>query len=387
MVVMTMKKATNLFLIFHAGLIKNNAAEAFTMSPTSVSNCRHSTRTPHHDQFLAPSKSWTERRILDISNTGATSSCSSRSTMFSGLEQFSDMVTTSIQYVDLESTTDMLISTSQEQSNEARIFGDAAHLILDFLTVLSPDTMLLRLLILLGRIFSILSDYAPDHTMTFDEVIFQSTMFAININMFLKKLGTRFLSLNKQTSFQDMKIYKTVFYPAGFTWTQYRILLSLGVIEWIECKSGTIIRQDNCSLMIAYKGVVEQIDDDSPNRHYGRTFDGKYCYDIIGDFSRAPEFLDKKKRQDFFKDNDRRTDVSTDWCTLRAGQTGATMLQLDMKKLVERVDGDDDISENIKNLYFNAMQKALISYSTVTTTRNPALKGADTTDPYYPQHS
>ena len=45
---------------------------------------------------------------------------------------------------------------------------------------------------------------------------------------------------------------------------------------------------------------------------------------------------------------------------------GATLLRINTKTLLEKVGEDSDITESIKNLYFNAMQSKLSSYADTT---------------------
>jgi len=129
-----------------------------------------------------------------------------------------------IDYLNLDGPDDLLSSNIQKL--EAQLFGDMAHLILDFGTILNPDTIVLRLFIFLGRICSILSDYVPDHSMTYDETLFQFSMLAISSNMLFKKFRIAIASLNETTSFKDRRIYQRIFYPAGFSWFQYKSLLA-----------------------------------------------------------------------------------------------------------------------------------------------------------------
>lgn len=253
--------------------------------------------------------------------------------------------------------TGMLISS--QQNHEAQLFGDLAHFLLDVVTFSSPDTMLLRLLIFFGRICSILSDYVPDHSMTYDEVAFQSTMLTVAGTKFFKKLSTTISSLKEATSFKDGRIYRNMFSPAGFTWIQYKMLLSSEVLQWTMYKPGEIFVQDSSSLFITYRGEVEQFKDGTISRRYG-SCGSIYCHDIIGDLSQGSEILIDRKKRKSLKD---RQDIEEIVNIFRSGSTGSMLLRIDVKQLMQLSEDDDDISENTKNLYLNAMQKKLISYS------------------------
>ena len=243
------------------------------------------------------------------------------------------------------------ILVSSEQNHEAQVYADLAHLILDFLTFVSGDGIVLRLLIFLGRICSILSDYVPDHKITFDELVFQSAMLAISTSMLLEKVNTAVSSLHVPSSFKDKRIYKAIFLPAGFTWIEYKTLLSSNVLQWIHYNPGTSIHYD-CSLLITYKGEIQQ-ENDGSTRFTKR-------YGVIGDLSQVPQFSESPlERNKSLKD----LDSNYHERILCAGKEGLTLLKVDTKKLFEHGSEDVKISENAKNLYFNAMQMVLVSYS------------------------
>jgi len=249
-------------------------------------------------------------------------------------------------------------------------------LILDFATIFSPDTVVLRLLIFVGRIFSILSDYVPDHTITYDELVFQSAMLAISTDMFLKKFRTTLTSLRKDTSFQDRRMFKMIFHPAGFSFSQYRSLLSLNVLEWVQCKPGQFIFEDESSILITYKGSIqehpeEQGSADSNNSSSTsstsssscRVCQGGKCYDIIGNITQAYETLESRRKGSSSSWNNTSSTNNNNLQLLRAGPSGGTFLRINMKALHEKVGTDADITESIKNIYFNAMQRKLSSYA------------------------
>ena len=259
------------------------------------------------------------------------------------------------------------ILVSIEQNHEAQFYGDMAHLLLDYLTFcIEADGIAIQFLIFLGRVFSILSDYVPDHTITFDELIFQLTMLSVSIKMILEKVYTTLSSLNAATSFKDKRIYKTMFFPAGFTWIQYKTLLSSNALQWVDYDPGMRISYNNI-LSITYKGEIEQVDNGTKfTKRYGVIGDLSQVHRFSESSSERPKLLknlfDNYKNDDFIK-NQQECDLDHEQqCTLCAGEEGLTLLQIDMKKLFKHGSEDAKIFESTKNLYFNAMQKALVSY-------------------------
>ncbi len=271
------------------------------------------------------------------------------------------------------------ITFTNENIIEAQVYGDIAHLILDLGTIYAPDTILLRLLIFLGRICSILSDYVPDHSMTFDEIMFQSVMLTFSTSSLLNKLATFTSSLTETTTFQDKRVFVTVFSPAGFTWMQYKTLLARNIIEWSHCEPGTFLSEDNESLLVTYRGQVNQFTNGNPFIQYGSMMNWgrRYSYDIIGDFSKANELLRgvnnkaKNKRisgrkNHIFLHEDEEDDFfnqSQNPRVLQVGKTGALLLRINTKMLLQHTNEDDGMTESTMNLYFSAMRKMLTTYS------------------------
>ena len=252
------------------------------------------------------------------------------------------------------------ILISAEQNHEAQFYGNMAHLILDYLTFcIEIDGIAIQFLLFLGRVFSILSDYVPDHTITCDELIFQSTMLTVSFKMILEKVHTALSSLNEVTSFKDKRIYKTMFFPAGFTWIQYKTLLSSNALRWAHYDPGMRINCDNI-LSITYKGEIEQVND-------GTKFAKRYG--VIGDLSQVPQFSESSsERRNLLENKNKNQDEECDLNherqhVLCAGKEGLTLLQIDMKKLFKHGNKDAKIFESTKNLYFNAMRNVLVSYS------------------------
>jgi len=264
-----------------------------------------------------------------------------------------------IDYLNLDGPDDLLSSNIQKL--EAQLFGDMAHLILDFGTILNPDTIVLRLFIFLGRICSILSDYVPDHSMTYDETLFQFSMLAISSNMLFKKFRIAIASLNETTSFKDRRIYQRIFYPAGFSWFQYKSLLASGVLEWKEASAAEILVEDSGNSLITYRGEIKQVvTKGSSDIIHSGMYDGKVS--VIGDFSKLNTLI-KTKRTKPPKIQQRcdLVDKQTE-CILLAGSTGATFLRIHMEELLQQAGDDADINECSKCLYFNAMQRRLSLY-------------------------
>ena len=86
----------------------------------------------------------------------------------------------SLSLVDnLIQSTSIIIAVPADNNVQAEVFADLAHIFLDLATFFTPDTIILRLFVVIGRMFSILSDYIPDQKMTPEEFLFQCKLFNI----------------------------------------------------------------------------------------------------------------------------------------------------------------------------------------------------------------
>jgi len=97
----------------------------------------------------------------------------------------------------------------------AEILTVMSHLTLDLANFLSPDTVSLRLLLFLGRFFSIASDYIPDHKMYTEEELFQLGMLTYSTHQLIMSALLRALLLHqkvrKRRSSMDLSMTKCIF--------------------------------------------------------------------------------------------------------------------------------------------------------------------------------
>ena len=284
------------------------------------------------------------------------------------------MVDTIESVIAMESTN---VLASQQGLLEAEFFADLAHIILDFATLFSPDTLLLRLLIMVGRVFNILSDVIPDQYMTTDEIVVQSSMLTLSSHKFVKMLLPLVLSMEQTASFQDRRMFFTVFQPAGFTWQQYKFLLSNGALEWVKVPAQSTICGSSQNLLLTHKGALFKVDSHRDPRVYGRR-NGRCTHDFIGDLSLFKDLLDNacgKKKSLSIKKVDTHTIDSDDTCPsdfqiFHTESQRAVLMRINTSTLLSSVKDDSRIAEGAKNLIFNAIQDRLKSYDSTTSGSN-----------------
>lgn len=269
------------------------------------------------------------------------------------------------------------VLASQQSLLEAEFFADIAHIILDFATLFSPDTLLLRLLIMVGRVFNILSDVIPDQYMTTDEIVVQSSMLTLSSHKFVKMLLPFVLSMEQTASFQDRRMFFSVFQPAGFTWQQYKFLLSNGALEWVNVPAESTLCESSQNLLLTHKGAVFKVDSRKDPYVYGRR-NGRCTHDFIGDLSLFKDLLDnacgKKKSPSIKKVNTHTIDsddtCSSDFQIFQTGSQRAVIMRINSSALLSVVKDDSRIAEGAKNLIFNGIQDRLKSYDSTTSGSN-----------------
>lgn len=287
----------------------------------------------------------------------------------------------------------ILIGLPADNNVEAEIFRDLAHVFLDLATFFSPDTILLRLLLVFGRCFAILSDYIPDQMMMPDEFIFQLSMLGYSSRKFLQKFEVVLHSTSKSSTFRDRRVYHTSFRPAGFTWTQYMALMN-DALEWVEAPDGAILFEDKANLLVMSGGLVHTRnhlnDDVEIYRRSGRSSRG-----IIGDLSMLSRLNTDEEWKDIKRSSSKNSQHDTasnknaqsiedarqnDSRMLQAWGTGtgASLLRINTERLFNVAKKDPRIAECTKNLYFSAMQERLQHYehdskSTFTGMPNPTF--------------
>jgi len=252
----------------------------------------------------------------------------------------------------------------QNQNIQAEVFGDLAHAALDGATLLSLSPVVLRLFIFVGRIFAILADYLPDHAMTPDETIFQLSMLILSVRSLYMDTVTLVSSCTKSTSFKDRKIYLIAFLPVGFSWMQYKSLIS-NALEWVELAPGKCVLEENDSLLLVYRGNVHQDIDGFNIQQYGIR-NQTNVLDIVGDLFLAKElidskFNDKRKIKNFKPATIDRSGQPQSRYELKAGSDGSLLLRIKVKKILNMANKDEQLIGSIKNLVSNGIQNRLIA--------------------------
>mmetsp|Transcript_32825 Transcript_32825/g.39330 ORF Transcript_32825/g.39330 Transcript_32825/m.39330 type:complete len:346 (+) Transcript_32825:71-1108(+) len=268
-----------------------------------------------------------------------------------------------IPYSSFESIHSIASQAIQNPNIEAEVFRDLAHATLDVATLFPINPIVLRIIIFVGRLFSILGDYLPDHYMTPDEMLFQLSMLTLSSRSLYDNTTKLVSTSTKSISFQDRKIYLLVFKPAGFSWMQYKVLIS-DALEWVELQPDQCLLDEDDSLFLTYRGDVYQDIDGFNVKRYG-TRNLARSLDMVGNLSAAKDLIDskcsyKRKLKNAKNVNTRGIGQQRSQCRLRAGLDGSLLLRIDINKLLDRANGDEKLFGNIKSLVSYGIEKRLI---------------------------
>ena len=231
---------------------------------------------------------------------------------------------------------------------EAELFNDAAHVALDFATMMGPATVAIRALAVIGRIFVMASDYVPDHAMLPEEFVFQVVMLGISSAALARSLPPMFAT--KEMTMRDRKCFDSFFRPAGITWMQYK-LVSATAMEWTDAIPGAIITTDEMDgaahqdLYWLYRGEIEiQSKGEVIQRISSKTAH------LLGDLT----FANTSPKTDHANKTHPKT-------TAKAGLKGATLLRVDTIKLKELMKRDDGLDKAVRNMLLDVMQERIAS--------------------------
>jgi len=286
----------------------------------------------------------------------------------------SDVPNTIAQYLYSTATTFF----APNENVEAEVFADMAHVALDLATFVSTGTVALRFALFLGRLFSIASDYVPDHHMSLDECVFQFSMLSLSAQKLLKvtlPLVDAQFKESPRTSFKDRRMYHSQFLRAGFTWLQYKYLLSSGALEWIQLSpSSWIVLENeelNESIFLLHKGEANLQVGTSKIQQYSTRPNKEGRMSMIADLAMARKLIDPdrttlrspqvyKSSGDELTTRGPITNSSMRHSHLWAGPNGALLLRIHTKCLMDiMADDDDNLADCIRRLIFLGVQEKL----------------------------
>lgn len=263
-------------------------------------------------------------------------------------------------------STKLLYSFDPDTLIEAEVLNDLSHLALDFTTMLGIGGLSARVANVVGRLLLMASDFLPDHQIRTDEMIFQLPMLLIAFHAMAEAATPVLLSslrAKPPPSARDGRAYKTLFAPAGFTWSKFKCVRHHS-LEWTEVAPGSIIasdelsndqRTDGCGKYAywLYRGEVEIHSNLELVHTIQRRFNDSRPAGIglIGE-DRLFDSLN------IFRYSQRKQDGRSRYAmTAKAGETGATLLRIDVSKVAQMAHSDEELAHAMRLLLLWGMQE------------------------------
>lgn len=245
------------------------------------------------------------------------------------------------------------------------LLTDVSHIGFDFVSFLSDKTEAVRLIILLGRVFFIMSDYLPDHQIEPDELLIQMYMLYMSIDLFMQSTLPIISTLQTRLSFKDLRLYSKVFKPAGISSLQYKAMISRS-LEWIRVPphANHVLEKDDDSLYMLYQGEATT---SSKARHFVdhkespsisiRDQQRIRSFEIFGNISFARKILDAT-----ILDQDDIGALATIDChdedfyntsRIMAGTDGAILVKFNAHELMKLMSADYRLFHSMKYILFH----------------------------------
>jgi hypothetical protein len=287
---------------------------------------------------------------------------------------------------------------------EAEVLNDMA-LALDLARFFGPANLTIRVAAVLGRIAAMGADYLPDHYMHTEELVFQCFMLGLAWMALVKSAMPVILSIiASNITLRDGKAFSLLFGPAGMTWPQYKTL-SATTLDWVTIEPGEIVTSDELSSLDAGNDE-NRIDKYIYWLYSGETVvesQGKVLHKVkravggpttslkqdagrglLGEMRllrhmqakdmqikerggrlgkrKAKNQNNNRDRDTINKDKDRIVSTTTKTyrrTTVKAGDTGATLLRIHTSNLVMLMDQDVDLAHSVRSLLFQGMHAKL----------------------------
>jgi hypothetical protein len=288
---------------------------------------------------------------------------------------------------------------------------EASRFMMDLSSFVTTEKIILRLAGIISRLVNIEIDVSvsSNHVTPspVEEIIFQAAMLGISISLLSRTAFPLLLSpkFAATLSFQDLVLYASLFRPVGVSLLQFRTLLSMKVLEWVELGPNSTLPTGSSDASAVDKSVdqyiywlyngdtkiiiqwsntivhyqlkrrrgkpVLQAKNIGENSNESALGNRKSLIDLneiglIADMNFV-EVLEERRRS-AVGTRKRRADEDYDsyetWCPMpliQSGSTGAQLLRIDGKKLLDLMDDDDKLDSSIRTLLLQCSGSNLVT--------------------------
>lgn len=276
-------------------------------------------------------------------------------------------------------------SALTDAEGEAAMLTDLAHVSSDIVVILEPETVLLRLGVVIGRMLGMTSDYVSDEKIRGDELAFDLPLLWISVLLFWRSavplIRARFFT--KLDEF-DMDAYDQCFAPVGVSLLQFKSMKATGCFERMFVGPGTVLIDENCEVGVGWQYLYWQYDGRVIRSHRGNVFnvaertrgrninhpkavgllgDSRFLYKLdeheaeTNSNGRPKTLPEADVAASTGKDDDDRPSYPI--ATATVGGEGATMLRIDSYKLFDLMDHDVRLESSIRRLLLKSLQRKI----------------------------
>mmetsp|Transcript_3504 Transcript_3504/g.5920 ORF Transcript_3504/g.5920 Transcript_3504/m.5920 type:complete len:358 (+) Transcript_3504:144-1217(+) len=243
---------------------------------------------------------------------------------------------------------------------EAEVLSDVSHVALDFTTLLSPNTAVIRLFTLVGRMLVISSDYIQDQYISPDDWAFNLFMLALSARSFLKSVRPMIAvaASNSTLTVRDRKAYSLLFDIIGMSVLQFKTLLTSKTLEWVQLGPNEEMELDGEFIYWLYSGETSSSNGDC------NSTSNSISSRIFGEVQFAKKLQEPlhtafKKKSKVKKVESTEVAPESKQRKIYVGQDGAVLLRISTSKLLELMNDDDELTTSVQRLVLLCMQEKL----------------------------
>lgn len=263
-----------------------------------------------------------------------------------------------------------------EIEEEAAVLEDLAEVSSDLGMIFAPETVLLRLSAVVSKILDLTSDYLPDHMIRSDEFVFGIPLLVTSVYLLVRSATPILAGQFEELDELDRTAFELCFGPVGVTMLQFKGMKALGCFEWVTYEAGEILIDEDEYNDLSY--VTDSDDDNSEDipdlywqfegdtifsfrgnvysiveRINGMHIDDSGAQGLLGD-TRFVSFCEGEPAN--IKNDEARKRISNPIGTITIGPKGATLLQINSRKLFELMDNDERLESSIRLLLLKSLK-------------------------------
>lgn len=246
---------------------------------------------------------------------------------------------------------------------EAELLSDASHVALDFSTLFSPNTAMIRLFTLVGRVLLLSSDYIQDKYVSPDEWVFQLFMLVLSTQSFLRSVSPMIAAAasNSTLTVRDRKAFTLLFDIVGLSMLQFKTLLGSKTLEWVQLGANEEIELNGEYMYWLYSGETFSTipgDYDSTSKSISSRIFGEVHFARMLQESLYTVSKKSKATKEEAAEKPLEASISSQ-SKIYAGEDGAVLLRMSTTKLLELMNDDNELSVSVQRLVLLCMQEKL----------------------------